>query len=93
MKKKEKVEFIQAHIASMLLDSKEDDANFPSDDNDSIGGSDSSDSDGDEVICTTATTDEGEETTNEDDIFPVQTLFRETRSGRIATSWRRYQFL
>jgi len=69
----------------MLLDSKEDDANFPSDDNDSIGGSDS---DGDEVICTTATTDEGEETIDEDDIFPVQPLFRETKSGRIATSWR-----
>ena len=53
MKKKDKVEFIQTHIASMLVDSKENDpilqANvISSDDNDS---SDSSDSDGDGIIA------------------------------------------
>ena len=91
MKKKDKAEFIQAHIASMLVDSKENDAILQanvisSDDNDS---SDSSDSDGDDIICTTAATDDIEEDTDEDeDSIQAENLFRETRSGRTATSWR-----
>ena len=94
MKKKDKVEFIQPHIAYMLVDSKENYAILrasviSSEDNDS---SDSSDSDRDEIICTTATADELEEHTGED-IIQVERLFRETRSGRTATSWRQYQFL
>ena len=95
MKKKDKVDFIQAHIASMLVDNTENDA-IPasnvvtSDDNDS---SESWDSDGDEVIRATATLDEMQEGTHEDeDSFQAENLFRETKCGRVATSWRRYQF-
>ena len=83
------------NIASMLVDSKENDdilqANvISSDDNDSR---DCSDSDGDDIICTAVTDDLEEDADEDKDSIQAENLFRETRSGRTATSWRRYQFL